>query len=300
MAIPITEKKPEWLRVRAPSGEKYVNLKQRLRSRTLYTVCEEAHCPNIGECWSGGTATIMVMGDTCTRGCRFCNVKTGIPKTPLDPEEPAKVAKSVQEMDLEYVVITTVDRDELPDQGAAHFAAIVREVKRVNPRVLVETLAGDFRGIAELTHTLVDSGIDVYSHNIETVERLTPTVRDRRAGYSQTLEVLREVKRHRPNLVTKSSIMLGLGETKEEVLQAMRDVRATGAEIFTLGQYLRPTRRHLPVERYVTPEEFQELEQEGLGMGYAFVASGPLVRSSYRAGEFFIKAFLEKREAAEA
>lgn len=299
MAVPITQKKPEWLRVRAPSGENYRSLKERLRSRTLYTVCEEAHCPNIGECWSGGTATIMVMGDTCTRGCRFCNVKTGIPKVGLDPLEPHKVAKTVEEMNLEYVVITTVDRDELPDQGAAHFANIVREVKRRTPHVLVETLAGDFRGVPELTHTLVDSGLDVYSHNIETTERLTPKVRDRRAGYRQTLDVLCEVKRYRPGLVTKSSIMVGLGETKDEVLQTMRDVRATGAEIFTLGQYLRPTRRHLPVERYVTPQEFREYEAAGLELGFAFVASGPLVRSSYRAGEFFLKAFVEKRRKAE-
>ena len=299
MAIPITEKKPEWLRVRAPSGDNYRSLKERLRTRTLYTVCEEAHCPNIGECWSGGTATIMVMGDTCTRGCRFCNVKTGIPKTALDPAEPEKVAKTVQEMNLEYVVITTVDRDELPDQGAAHFANVVRAVKQLNPRVLVETLAGDFRGTPELTHLLVDSGIDVYSHNIETVESLTPKVRDRRASYRQSLDVLREVKRHNPRMVTKSSIMVGLGETREEVLQTMRDVRDTGAEIFTVGQYLRPTRRHLAVERYVTPDEFQEYEAEGLKMGYAFVASGPLVRSSYRAGEFFLKAFLDKRRTAE-
>jgi lipoic acid synthetase len=193
-------------------------------------------------------------------------------------------------------VITTVDRDELPDQGAAHFAAIVREVKRVNPNVLVETLAGDFRGEVLLTKTLIESGLDVYSHNIETTERLTSQVRDRRAGYQQSLGVLRSVKELRPNLVTKSSIMLGLGEERDEVLKTMQDVRDTGAEIFTLGQYLRPTRRHLAVERYVTPEEFRSYEQEGLAMGFAFVASGPLVRSSYRAGEYFIEAFLKERK----
>ena len=300
MALPIESKKPDWLRVRAPSGEKYQNLKARLRERTLYTVCEEARCPNLGECWAVGTATIMVMGDTCTRGCRFCNVKTGNPRGVLDPNEPAKVASTVREMDLDYVVITTVDRDDLPDQGAAHFAAVVAAAKAASPRLLVETLAGDFRGELALTEQVVDAGVDVYSHNIETVERLTPKVRDRRASYRQSLDVLAGIKTRRPDLVTKTSLMVGLGETESEVLQAMRDARAAGCEIFTVGQYLRPTRRHLAVERFVTPEEFKSYETAGRELGFAFVASGPLVRSSYRAGEFFLKSYLAETRARRA
>lgn len=295
MALPIEAKKPDWLRVRAPSGEKYQDLKSRLRERTLYTVCEEARCPNLGECWAVGTATIMVMGDTCTRGCRFCNVKTGNPRGVLDAGEPEKVANSVREMGFEYVVITTVDRDDLADQGAAHFAKVVSATKQLNPNVLIETLAGDFRGEISFTEELVRAGVDVYSHNIETVQRLTPKVRDRRASYEQSLRVLAGIKRSFPNLVTKTSLMVGLGETFAEVLETMRDARAAGCEIFTIGQYLRPTRRHLAVERFVTPDEFKKFEQEGLAMGFAFVASGPLVRSSYRAGEFFLKSYLADR-----
>lgn len=297
MALPIEAKKPDWLRVRAPSGDKYQELKSRLRERTLFTVCEEARCPNLGECWAVGTATIMVMGDTCTRGCRFCNVKTGNPRGILDAGEPEKVATSVREMGFGYVVITTVDRDDLADQGAAHFAQVVRATKKLNPEVLIETLAGDFRGEISLTEELVRAGVDVYSHNIETVQRLTPKVRDRRASYEQSLKVLAGIKQSFPNLVTKTSLMVGLGETQEEVLEAMRDARAAGCEIFTVGQYLRPTRRHLAVERFVTPEEFKQYEQAGLAMGFAFVASGPLVRSSYRAGEFFLKSYLAERRS---
>lgn len=287
--------KPDWLKVRAPAGENYTKLKDMMRTRKLATVCEEARCPNIGECWSGGTATIMVMGDTCTRGCRFCNVKTGNPRGVLDENEPESVARSLQEMDLEYVVITTVDRDDLPDQGASHFAKIVRTVKATNPHLLVETLAQDFRGDKELLRTLIESGLDVFAHNIETVERLTPSVRDRRAGYRQTLDVLKAAKEIRPGIITKSSIMLGLGETREEILQTMRDLRASGTDILTLGQYLQPTKRLLPVEEFISPASFAEYEKIGLEMGFVFVASGPLVRSSYRAGEFFLKNYLKER-----
>jgi lipoyl synthase len=296
-AVPLSKAlpKPDWLKVRAPGGQNYTQLKDMMRSRKLATVCEEARCPNIGECWSGGTATIMVMGDTCTRGCRFCNVKTGNPRGALDADEPKNVAQSLHEMNLEYVVITTVDRDDLPDQGAAHFAAVVSQVKAVNPELLVETLAGDFQGKQELLKVLIDSGLDVFSHNIETVERLSPKIRDRRANYRQSLMVLKRAKEMRPSLITKSSIMVGFGETKDEVLQAMRDLRSHNVDILTLGQYMQPSRRHLPVEEFLPPAYFKELELAGLAMGFVFVASGPLVRSSYRAGEFFLKNYLKDR-----
>ena len=288
--------KPSWLKVRAPGGENYLKIKEMLRGRKLATVCEEAHCPNIGECWGGGTATIMVMGDTCTRGCRFCNVKTAKRPGALDPLEPENVAKSLEDMNLSYVVITTVDRDDLPDQGATHFAEIVRAIKRRNPKLRIEALAGDFQGSEDLQRVLLESnGIDVFAHNIETVERLTPSVRDKRASYRQSLRVLAAAKKLRPGIVTKTSIMLGLGETKEEVVQSMRDCLEAGVEIYTLGQYLQPSSWHLEVKEFITPELFKEYERIGLELGFKYVASGPLVRSSYRAGEFFIEAFLDQR-----
>lgn len=297
MSENLKKPKPDWLKVRAPSGESYLKIKEMMRERRLATVCEEARCPNIGECWGGGTATIMVMGDTCTRGCRFCNVKTAKFPGALDPEEPENVARSLKDMQLDYVVLTTVDRDDLPDQGASHFAAIIQAVKRVNPKLKIETLGGDFQGRPDLLQILLDSnGIDVFAHNIETVERLTPKVRDRRAGYRQSIEVLANAKKLRPDVVTKSSIMVGLGETEEEVVQAMRDLRAVDVDIFTLGQYLRPTSWHLEVAEFVTPEQFKNYERIGLELGFKYVASGPLVRSSYRAGEFFLKAFLDERK----
>ncbi len=289
-------KKPEWLRVRAPGGENYLKIKGMMRERRLATVCEEARCPNIGECWGGGTATIMVMGDTCTRGCRFCNVKTAKFPGALDPEEPTNVARSLADMSLDYVVVTTVDRDDLADQGADHFARILREVKNKNPRLRLEALAGDFQGREDLLQILLDSdGIDVFAHNVETVERLTPTVRDRRATYRQSLAVLANAKKLKPGLVTKTSLMLGLGETEEEVIQTMRDCFAVGVDILTFGQYLQPSARHLAVKEFVTPEQFKKYEELGLAMGFKYVPSGPLVRSSYRAGEFFIKAFLDEK-----
>jgi lipoic acid synthetase len=290
------KQKPEWLKVRAPGGEAYLTIKEMMRERKLATVCEEARCPNIGECWGGGTATIMVMGDTCTRGCRFCNVKTAKNPGALDPLEPAHVARSLLDMKLDYVVITTVDRDDLADQGAAHFAEIVRQVKRENPHLKIETLAGDFQGREDLLKTLLDSnGIDVFAHNIETTERLTSGVRDRRATYRQSLAVLAAAKKIKPGIVTKTSIMVGLGETEAEVVEAMRDCLAAGVEIFTLGQYLQPSSWHLEVKEYVTPEQFKRYETLGRELGFKYVASGPLVRSSYRAGEFFLKAFLDER-----
>ena len=287
--------KPEWLKVRAPSGDSYLRIKEMMRERRLATVCQEARCPNLGECWGGGTATIMVMGDTCTRGCRFCNVKTAKFPGALDPEEPTNVAKSLLDFGLEYVVITTVDRDDLPDQGAEHFAEIIRQVKKLNPELRIEALAGDFQGRIDLLETLLNAnGIDVFAHNIETVRRLTPGVRDRRATYEQSLQVLTNVKKLRPLQATKSSIMVGLGETEAEVLETMQDVRATGVQILTLGQYMQPSKKHLDVKEFVTPAQFQRYQQLGTEMGFAYVASGPLVRSSYKAGEVFIKAFLDR------
>lgn len=292
--------KPNWLKVRAPTGENYTRIRDMLGELKLATVCQSARCPNIGECWSGGTATVMIMGDVCTRGCRFCNVKTGNPKGVLDPFEPEKVAYSISQMSLEYIVITTVDRDDLPDQGAAHFSRTVTTVKKLSPDLIVEILAGDFRGDRALIHQLTDAKPDVYAHNIETVERLTPKVRDPRAGYRQSLQVLQMVKEHDSTRYTKSSIMLGLGETDEEVLQTLNDLREVHCDVVTFGQYLQPSARHLPVIDYITPEKFSEWQKIAESLGFLYVASGPLVRSSYRAGEFFMKGLLAKKTEIKA
>ncbi len=296
----LAERKPEWLRIRPPSGENYVHLKTLFRSLDLHTVCEEAHCPNVWECWGGGTATIMLMGDTCTRGCRFCAVKSGNPHGALDLDEPRKVAMALAEMDLSYVVLTSVDRDDLPDGGAGHFASTVQEIKARRPDLLVEALIPDFQGDLAAVQTVVEAGVDVLDHNVETIERLQGTVRDRRANYAQSLNVLRAAKAMRGDLFTKSSIMLGLGETREEVLATMRDLRAIDVDILTLGQYLRPSGWHLAVHEYVPPEAFDELREAGEAMGFAYVASGPLVRSSYRAGEFFLEKVIRTRKQARA
>jgi lipoic acid synthetase len=280
-----------WIRVRMPGAGQFYPIRERLRGLGLHTVCEEARCPNMAECWGGGTATLMVLGDVCTRGCRFCSVTTGHPGAP-DPCEPDKVAQATAAMGLEYVVLTAVDRDDLPDGGAAHFAACVRAIKRQDPRVLVETLTGDMLGDERALGVLAASGAEVLAHNLETVERLQPMVRDPRAGYSQSLGVLAAFKRLRPAAFTKSSLMLGLGEREEEVLRAMDDLRGVGVDILTLGQYLRPTKKHLPVVEYVEPARFAAYEAEGLARGFRFVAAGPLVRSSYRAGELFVKHLL--------
>lgn len=287
--------KPDWLKVRAPSGENYHRIKDMLGDLKLATVCQEAKCPNMGECWSGGTATFMLMGEVCTRGCRFCNVKTGNPKGKIDPLEPEKVGYSIAQMDLEYVVITSVDRDDLPDQGANHFARTIRTIKKLDPELIVEVLTPDFRGVQELVDILTDAKPDVFAHNIETVERLTPKVRDPRATYKQTMAVLEMVKKRDPTRYTKSSIMLGLGETDEEVLQTLKDLRAVGCDVVTFGQYLQPTQRHLKVIEYITPDKFKEWQKIAESMGFLYVASGPLVRSSYRAGEFFMKGIIEKQ-----
>ena len=291
----LAEKKPEWLRVRPPAGENYAHLKGLLRSLDLHTVCEEAHCPNVWECWGGGTATIMLMGDTCTRGCRFCAVKSGNPHGILDIGEPQKVAIALAELDLSYVVLTSVDRDDLPDGGASHFARTIREIKARRPEMIVEALIPDFQGDPDSVSTVVGSGVDVLDHNVETVERLQARVRDPRANYRQSLKVLAGAKATRPGLFTKSSIMLGLGETKEEVSTTMRDLRTVGVDILTIGQYLRPSTWHLPVDEYVPPEQFDRYREIGESLGFLYVASGPLVRSSYRAGEYFLERVIRDR-----
>ncbi len=284
--------KPEWLKVRPPSGENYVRLKAMMSELNLATVCQSARCPNIGECWSAGTATVMLMGDVCTRGCRFCNVKTGNPRGKIDTAEPEKVGYAVGQMNLDYVVLTSVDRDDLPDQGAAHFAQTIRKIKSVNPKTLVEVLTPDFRGNEDLIKLLVEAAPDVFAHNIETVERLTPRVRDPRAGYRQSLNVLRTVKKFDPKMKTKSSVMLGLGEDPLEIETTLRDLRDVGCDVVTFGQYLQPSKRHLPVFRYIAPLEFDHWREIAEAMGFLYVASGAMVRSSYRAGEFFMKALV--------
>ena len=283
------EPKPAWLKVPMPGGGRYEAVRATLRELQLHTVCEEASCPNVGECWGSGTATVMLMGRICTRGCRFCDVESGMP-APLDPLEPRHLAEAVGRLGLQYLVVTSVNRDELSDGGAAHFAQAIVELRRAAPRTLVEVLTPDFQGSREALQMIVDARPTVAAHNVETVERLTPRVRDRRASYRQSLEVLEHYKRG--GMRTKSSIMLGLSETRDEVLQAMRDLRSAGCDILTLGQYLRPSEKHLPVHEFVRPEMFAELEREGLAMGFRFVAAGPLVRSSYKAGEFFVQLWL--------
>ncbi|MFQ5548872.1 MAG: lipoyl synthase [Woeseia sp.] len=275
--------KPEWLRARMPAGAGFSALRQTVRAHRLSTVCEESKCPNIGECWNHGTATIMVMGSVCTRACRFCAVDTGNPKGWLDPQEPENTARAVKLMNLAYIVLTSVDRDDLPDGGARHYAACVRAVKRLNPNTVVEALTPDFQGVLADVETVVDSGLEVFAQNVETVKRLTHPVRDPRAGYEQTLSVLEHAKRHHAGVLTKTSLMLGLGERDHEIMETMDDLRRIGVDILTLGQYLRPTPNHLAVERYVSPDEFEAYRQEGLDKGFVEVVAGPLVRSSYRA-----------------
>ncbi len=292
------ERKPEWLKVRPPGGETFVHLKSLLRGLDLHTVCEEAHCPNVGECWGGGTATIMLLGDTCTRGCRVCAVTSGNPRGIVDPREPQKVAAAIEQLGLTYVVLTSVDRDDLPDGGAAHFADTVRAIKARSPGVLVETLVPDFQGDPEAIRTVLAGGQEVFDHNVETVRRLQGIVRDRRANYEQSLFVLRHAKEVRPDVVTKSSIMVGLGETDDEVVATFRDLRAAGVDIVTIGQYLRPSAWHLAVSEYVPPETFDRYRRQAEEMGFLYAAAGPLVRSSYRAGEFFLESMIRRRGVA--
>ena len=276
-------RKPPWLRAPLAGGAEFQAVQGIVREHRLSTVCEEAKCPNIGECWNAGTATIMLMGAVCTRACRFCAVDTGNPRGWLDAEEPENVARSVELMGLKYVVLTSVNRDDLPDGGAAHYAAAIRAVKRRNPGTAVEALTPDFGGVPGDVQTVLDAGVDVFAQNVETVSRLTHPVRDPRAGYGQTLGVLAHAKVHRPAVLTKTSLMLGLGETDAEIRETMADLRTAAVDILTLGQYLRPTPNHLPIERFVTPDEFDRYRGWALSLGFLECVSGPLVRSSYRA-----------------
>ena len=293
-------RKPEWLKTRPPSGERFTDIKQSLRDRDLNTVCEEANCPNLGECWSGrdgpGTATFMLMGERCSRGCNFCDVETG-GMDPLDTDEPEQVADAVSDIGLDYVVLTSVDRDDLPDQGAGHFAETIRAIKRRDDDILVEALIPDFQGERALVGKVIDAGPDVLAHNVETVERLQRPVRDRRAGYEQSLSVLRQIATE-SDAYAKTSLMLGVGEYDHELYQTLSDLRSVGVDIVTLGQYLQPSRSHLEVSGYVHPDAFETwrrvAEEE---LDFLYCASGPMVRSSYRAGELFVEA-LEREDAS--
>jgi len=278
--------KPRFLKAKIPKGGNYVNIKNSLREKNLFTVCEEAKCPNLGECWEAKTATMMVLGDTCTRACKFCNVKTGNPKGVVDADEPRKASEMVQIMDLNYLVITSVDRDDLADFGAGQFASIVERVNCDHKKVKVEVLIPDFQCVPEHMHTLAKSNPFVIAQNIETVKRLTHPVRDRRAGYEKTLEALKFYKDNYPEIATKTSIMVGLGETKEELVETMTDLRTIGVNIITFGQYLRPTLAHLEVQRYYELEEYDHLKKIAYDLGFEYVASGPLVRSSYKAADY--------------
>jgi len=283
--MPVLElgNKPKWLRAKMPAGKAYAAVRQAVRENRLSTVCEESRCPNIGECWNHGTATIMIMGSVCTRACRFCAVDTGNPKGWLDPDEPENAAQAVRLMGLKYIVITSVDRDDLADGGAQHYADCVTAIRRVNPETAVEALTPDFNGVMSDVEKVAASGLQVFAQNVETVERLTHPVRDPRASYGQTLSVLAHAGKFRPDVLTKTSLMLGLGERDHEIMQTMDDLCAAGVDILTLGQYLRPTKNHLAIERYVSPDEFAAYRQQGLEKGFLEVVAGPLIRSSYRA-----------------
>ncbi|KAI9817694.1 MAG: hypothetical protein M1832_004588 [Thelocarpon impressellum] len=291
---------PEWLKTPVPAGDNYKKIRNDLRGLSLHTVCEEARCPNISDCWGGSskaaaTATIMLMGDTCTRGCRFCSVKTSKAPPPLDPHEPEHTAEALSRWGLGYVVLTSVDRDDLADGGARHFAETILKIKQKAPTMLVEALTGDYAGDLDMVGIVARSGLDVYAHNVETVEALTPQVRDRRATFRQSLAVLEAAKAARPGLITKTSIMLGLGETEEQLWASLRELRAVDVDVVTFGQYMRPTKRHMKVEEYVSPAVFETWRQRALDLGFLYCASGPLVRSSYKAGEAFIENVLKKR-----
>jgi lipoic acid synthetase len=296
---PASGPKPAWLKVRLPAGEAHARLKRLARELDLHTVCEEARCPNIGECWKGdhATMTLMVLGDECTRRCRFCAVKTVRAAAPPDPDEPARVGRAVAEMNVSYVVITSVDRDDLPDGGAGHYANCIREIRSRSPRTIVETLIPDYTG-GDLAR-LMDGKPDVLAHNVEVVSRLQRKIRDPRCSFERSLETLRAAKRHDSRVFTKSSLMVGLGETRAEIVASFQALRAAGVDFLTVGQYLRPTGKHAPVREYVSPEVFGELRQIAEQMGFLYVAAGPLVRSSYKAGEFFAARLVRERRAAE-
>lgn len=280
--VPI-ERKPTWLRVKSQNSPKFRELKNIVSEKKLHTVCEEAMCPNIQECWSHGTATFMLLGSVCTRACKFCAVDTGNPKGSLDKDEPLKVATSISHMNLKYAVLTSVNRDDLKDGGAEHFSETVKAIKEKAPQVLVEALVPDFLGNKLSIETLLNSQLEVFAQNLETVKRLTKKVRDPRAGYDQTLDVLSYAKEYSPSVITKSSLMLGLGETEQEITSSFLDLRNAGVDVLTLGQYMRPTINHLPVEKWYSPEEFKYFERLANEVGFLEVASGPMVRSSYRA-----------------
>ncbi len=285
--------KPEWLKIKLTTTDNFSNIKNTLKNHNLHTVCEEAHCPNISECWSTGTATFMLMGDVCTRGCKFCAVKTGNPMKKLDAEEPKKLAQALAEIKLfDYVVLTSVNRDDLSDGGASHIANCIKEIKKTYPGIIVEVLIPDFKGDVEALRKIVAAKPEVIAHNIETVERLQRKVRDARANYSQSLGILENIKKLNPKIYTKSSIMLGLGEADEEVLQSMRDLRTMNVDIITFGQYLRPTNRHLAVDNFIEPQKFEYFKNKALELEFLFCASGPFVRSSYKAGELFVRNIL--------
>jgi lipoic acid synthetase len=286
-------RKPDWLKVRMPHGEGYERVKAIVDKTRLATVCEEALCPNIAECWGGGTATVMLMGEVCTRACRFCHVKVGAPP-PLDPEEPENLARAVKELSLQYIVVTSVNRDDRPDGGASHFASAITALRRESPKTIVEVLIPDFKGVQRDLDVVAQARPHVIAHNLETVERLTPEVRDRRATYRQSLRVLEYLKGTPHQPYTKSSLMLGLGETDEEILQALADLRSVSVDVVTLGQYLQPSQHHLRVQRFVSPERFASLKAEAESMGFLYVAAGPLVRSSYRAAEFFFQGLFNR------
>jgi lipoyl synthase len=287
---------PPWLRAPLPGGERYAQIKANLRDRGLHTVCEEAQCPNVGECWNEGTATLMLMGDTCTRTCRFCAVKNARQPPPLDPDEPSKSAEQVALMALNYVVLTSVNRDDLDDGGAGHFAASIKAIRARNPDTLVEVLTPDFQGQHRDVHTVVDAAPHVFAHNVETVEALQAEVRDKRASWAQSLDVLQAAKARNPEIVTKTSIMLGLNETEAQVDAALVSLRANGVDAVTLGQYLRPSPWHHEVVRFAEPAEFTHWQQRAMELGFAYCASGPMVRSSYRAGEHYLAALVNRRE----
>ncbi len=285
--IDLVARKPSWLRVSLPSGDDYERVKDKVNVLGLHTVCREAACPNVAECWGAGTATIMILGDVCTRGCRFCNVKTGNPRGQVDWLEPLRVAEAVRDLRWKYLVLTAVDRDDLPDGGALIFANTVRAIHERVSGARVEILSGDYRGDLRALDIVVDARPDVFAHNLETVRRLTPTVRDKRASYDQSLNVLAHAKRRAPQRYTKTSVMLGLGETERELEGAMDDARAVGVDIFTMGQYLRPSMKHLPVVEFVTPDKFAQLGRLAQQKGFHQVVSSPLSRSSYHAEQAF-------------
>lgn len=288
--------KPSWLKIRPPSTDAFINIKKLLKEKRLNTVCAEARCPNISECWSGGTATFMLMGDTCTRACRFCMVKSGNPKAKLDENEPQHLVEAVGIMKLDYVVLTCVTRDDLPDGGAGHFASCVKALKSAYPKLLIEVLISDLNENLEALETIIDSGPEVVAHNVETIERLQSSVRDPRANYQKSFKILEHTKKYKTGIFTKTSLMLGLGETEEEILKTMREARKIDVDIITFGQYLQPSPFHIAVQEFITPEIFEHYQELALNEGFLYCASGPLVRSSYKAGEYFIKNALNSRK----